>query len=794
MRDDTSPRRHGRRNQAGDATPGLVTALAALVVVVLVVLVSLRSSDPSPAPLPADAPQEVFSAARAMEHVRALSEEPRPTGSPAHALAREYILSELRKLGLEPEVDEDTVLDGDLWGVEINAVRARNIFVRLPGASGPAAKSLLVMAHYDSVPTGPGAADDASSVAAILESIRAIRAGEALPHDVLILFTDAEEVGLSGAFGFTRHHPWMSEVGLVLNFEARGNHGPVRMFRTSGGNRWLIEQLAAAAPEPVASSVYYEAYKRLPNDTDLTAFLRAGTPGMDFAFIEGFPHYHSALDTADALDPASVQHQGSYLMSLIRAFSAADLSQARGGDDAIFFNPVGGWLVVYPVAWALPLAVVAAVLFLAVLFLGFRRHRLSPASVLAGFGGTLLAALVCAGIAHLLWQQVFALDSDFRWLVPGQTYDLVAYLWGFALLGTGLGWLVCRLLTRRGGEAGFTAGAALVWLVATAATSVLVPGVSYVFLWPTVFALAGLAWLVSRDESAASGWIGLVVASLAALPVLLLLPPLLAALFEGLGVSVAAVMGILVALGLALTTPLWSLAARRFKLLPPVALLLAGLGILGWAAMTATAGTAEDPRTDSLLYGLDAQNGEAWWFSYGHADAWTEGYLGEDPQRMPLDGFEPWPPRRGFLVGPAPALPLSPPQVELVERSEETDPYRIVVRLRSERGAGAFYLKVETLARIETLTIDGRRWDFGVGGLSANDGGRWLLRYLGATGEPVELTFELDQQQPLELRLVDQTFGLPAIDDTVPARPSGSMANPYGPLTDVTLVSSRAYY
>ena len=98
----------------------------------------------------------------------------------------------------------------------------RNIVARWRG-SGPAGKkALLLSAHYDSVARGPGAGDDASGVAAILESLRALKAGPAPERDVIILINDGEEVGLFGADVFADEHPWAKDVGVVLNFDARG--------------------------------------------------------------------------------------------------------------------------------------------------------------------------------------------------------------------------------------------------------------------------------------------------------------------------------------------------------------------------------------------------------------------------------------------------------------------------------------------------------------------------------------------------------------------------------------------
>ena len=60
-----------------------------------------------PAPLPADAPATDFSAGRAMLDLEIIAREPHPIGvSEAHAEVRDYLLGEIRKLGLEPQVQD----------------------------------------------------------------------------------------------------------------------------------------------------------------------------------------------------------------------------------------------------------------------------------------------------------------------------------------------------------------------------------------------------------------------------------------------------------------------------------------------------------------------------------------------------------------------------------------------------------------------------------------------------------------------------------------------------------------
>src|SRR4030095_13011954 len=173
----------------------------------------------------ASAAKEKFSTERALEHVKSLSSQPHYVGSPGHKVVREYIILTLRKLGLDPHVQEGYTA-GD-WG---NFSKVQNIVARIKGSGN--GKALLLMAHYDSAPhSSLGASDDASGVATLLEGVRAFLAsGEKNRNDIIILITDAEELGLNGAQLFVRTHPWIKNVGLVLNFEARGSGGPSYML------------------------------------------------------------------------------------------------------------------------------------------------------------------------------------------------------------------------------------------------------------------------------------------------------------------------------------------------------------------------------------------------------------------------------------------------------------------------------------------------------------------------------------------------------------------------------------
>ena len=138
-----------------------------------------------------------------------------------------------------------------------------NVAARIKGSGKPGLKAALLTAHYDSVPNAPGAADDGSGTATLLETLRALKAGPLPKRDIIALFTDGEETGLIGSkvfVGQTRGglgpgHPWMADVGLVLNIEAAGNRGPCCLFETSEQNGWLIREFARADPVAIGNSL-----------------------------------------------------------------------------------------------------------------------------------------------------------------------------------------------------------------------------------------------------------------------------------------------------------------------------------------------------------------------------------------------------------------------------------------------------------------------------------------------------------------------------------------------------------
>ncbi|MEV0213916.1 M28 family peptidase [Micromonospora sp. NPDC050695] len=294
-------------------------ALAALSAVSAGSLLDLRT----PAPRPASAPTGEFSAGRAYEDVQVIAARSHVAGSPANEQVRAHIEQRLRGLGLETEV-QDTVAPeaGQLSGAAGGATlaRVRNVVARLPGTDSTG--RVFLVAHYDSVQTGPGGNDDAAGTSAILEVARALTVGPRPRNDIVFVLTDAEEACLCGASAFAASHPLAADGGVVLNLEARGSTGPLIMFETSVNNAKLVDVFGRAAPHPVGTSFAVEIYRALPNDTDFTAFLDQKFVGLNSAYIDGGAIYHTPLDTPAAMDRGSLQQHGDNALGLAGSSAA----------------------------------------------------------------------------------------------------------------------------------------------------------------------------------------------------------------------------------------------------------------------------------------------------------------------------------------------------------------------------------------------------------------------------------------------------------------------------------------
>jgi hypothetical protein len=413
--------------------------------------------DVPPAPSAEQGRPGHFSTDRALRHLEVVSRAPHPVGTAEHEHVKNYIVNSLVESGLSPEIQRTTAANQKA-GV---AATVENITAVVKGSG--TGKCVLLVAHYDSVPTGPGASDDGAAVATLLEAARILRSRPQSKRDIRFLFTDGEEMGLLGAQAFILESPAARNIGIVLNFEARGTSGPVILFETSEQNEWLIQNFSKAVSRPVANSLSYEVYERLPNDTDFTVFKRAGYVGMNFAFIDGLVHYHTATDTAQNLDPGSLQHQGDYAVELAQWFgnlAQFDSRQSR----TIYFDILGRVLVHYSFSVAI-VAVILAVLLLAfALFRGFQKKYLATKSFGLGIVVITAGVLGAIAVAMLMQQTTEVLELRFPQIRAGALYHSGWYVASFVILGLATAVVAYSWGVKRLGAHNVAGAGLLVWL------------------------------------------------------------------------------------------------------------------------------------------------------------------------------------------------------------------------------------------------------------------------------------------------------------------------------------------
>ncbi|HSA99283.1 MAG TPA: M28 family peptidase, partial [Anaerolineales bacterium] len=395
------------------------TNIVQTIVVVLVIIAATLAGMTSlamPAVVPASAPAEEFSAERAMQHIRIISQAPHPTGSLENAQARDYIISQLEALGLSPEVQQTTVVMPP-GKDSISASTVYNIIARIPGTNSSGA--ILLDAHYDTMQMTPGATDCTSCVATLLETARALQAAPPLQNDVILLFTDKEESsddadGKEGVAAFIEQHPWASEVRQVLNFDGTGRTGPAMLIETGPNSGWLVREWGRVASQPVAQSWFYEIFRLTPIGTDFRSYANAGIGGLNFFYLFENAIYHTVLDNPERIDPRSVQHFGSNALSMTRRLGNLNLAEAQRPGDAVYFSLFRGLLVNYPAAWAIPLVFLAGLLLVGAAVVGFWRGQLTLQGLLFGLSASLLSVIAAPGLATGLWIGIVQLHGVYQ--------------------------------------------------------------------------------------------------------------------------------------------------------------------------------------------------------------------------------------------------------------------------------------------------------------------------------------------------------------------------------------------
>lgn len=578
----------------------------------------------------ASTPLTEFSTERALVHLKEITKKPHYIGTGEHKKVREYIVNQLQQLGLTTEIQQQVTLNGKFRA----GTTTQNIIAKIKGTD--AEKTLLLLTHYDSaVHSSLGASDAGSGVVTILESVRVFLAKNKQPkNDIIILISDAEEIGLLGASAFVNHHPWAKDVGVVLNFEARGSGGPSYMLlETNGGNKKLIEHFVAANPKyPLASSLMYSIYKMLPNDTDLTIFREDGDiEGYNFAFIDDHYDYHTVQDSYKRLDKNTLEHQGTYLMALLDYFADADLSNLKSETDYVYFNLPYIGMVYYPFSWILPMLIVLSLLFIGLLIYGFTQQKIKLKGLFIGFI-PFLGSLILSGLITVYgWKLLLKIHPQYQGVLHGFTYNGHWYIAAFSALTLALCFMFYKKYFEKEDTLNLMIAPIFIWLFINIAVAIYLKGAGY-FIMTLLYGVVSLAlYLFSKKENLS------ILLTVLSIPILLVFAPLIQMLPVGLGLKMLVVSSVFIVLLFGLLIPVFS-SYKNHKNLGRLFLVLSIIIFI--SASFKSKYSVDRKQPNSIMYVLDADKNEAYWATYDkHIDEFTKQFLGDNPTEGSYDNL-----------------------------------------------------------------------------------------------------------------------------------------------------------
>lgn len=721
----------------------------------------------APKVLPSSAPPVEFSACRAIQHDFVIARQPHPAGSLANDKVQAYLRDTMRSFGVETDIVSDYVAHGHSAG-------QRNMVLgRIPGAANT--KAFALMAHYDSVPYGPGASDDCAGVISLLETAQALKSSPPLKNDIIFVFTDGEEGGKLGAYAFS-DHPWFKEVGVMANLEARGTQGNSLLFGTSEGNGWLIEQVIAGVRYPVASSLMYDVYKRMPFSSDFDELRPLGMKGFDIAFIDNFAWYHTKNDMPEHLNLGTLQQHGMYALDMARHFGNMPLDGPVTAPDAMYFNTLGYHMVIYPLSWGWNLALAAAGLSALAILIGRLRKHITFSGMLAGAAlwaaAAALSAITAVTMVAIIWgpeitQGIYLEDfTRLPNLYPLYHNNLYVAAFGFAsiavtalLYGVSSRWIRSQSLMM---------GAYLWWIAALLGIARWLPGGGYLLMWPLAFSALGLliCFLFAKPGPLSPRWIAFL--TLFAVPGIVLLVPTYRVFGYCVMLMGAPGLAAYAVLLLGLVIPQLDLMARANRWWLPAlsGSVAAALMIIG---LTHSGFTPLRPKLDSLSYGIDYDTNQAFWLSPDQEpDEWTSQFFPPGTPRLDYREFGGH--RDKAMKAAAPIAPEYPgPEFSIVSDTTADTMRELTFHVSSPAQAARMEVAVVSDTPVLSASVFGKPLDGG--------DKRWRMDFNLFPKGGADITLRVPAGNPVKLNAMETFYGLPVLPGYTP-RPDYIICTP----------------
>jgi hypothetical protein len=730
------------------------TALLFIVIIILsIVSIEIQSL---PLATKKDAPSSVFSAERAYEHLKIIAKEPHSAGTKANEIVLNYIRNFCLSHNLKVSIQDTTALYVKSNNF-VNASRVKNIIATLPGFSSDSG-SILIMAHYDSQPNTPGASDDGSGVAAMLETIRILGTGEKLQHDVIFLFTDQEELGLFGAEAFINLSPLAKKAKIVLNYESRGNDGVAFVFEVTPNNAWIINQFAQAAPYPVASSVAYEVYKLMPNSSDFTHFKNGDYAGINQANIGGFVNYHSPTDTPENVNLGIMEQHGANMLALINQIDKQDLNKTSG-QDVNFFNPIAKILWHYPLFWNKILILFAAILFILITKQNLKSKVNSIKNVFRSLLFFLAVTFVSLITVFLLHQIILILYPVYNNFYGNNFYNSAIYFYVFLSSVCLIFSIFYTTFLKSYSHFELTAGAILFLFILLILFDLFLPTASYLIYYPLI---SYLLFNFLADKAQLNYKLAMSYIFIGSLPALFLFIPFIYTLYTVFSLALPIAPMLLFLILCIFYIPLILIWRNQTKLivLPSLICLIVSL-ILGHLNSYSTNKT---PVQTMLFYYLDRdKNGAKWVTDNKYQDNFLKSFVNTKTTYKKLNHTALTKIYKGYesvelFTGIAEIKDIPSSKVERTIDTVSTSNFinHIIIKPKTDLISCELWLR--TNKNVFNFALNGRKIELEKDSKSES----YFFTLHAIHDKNVVLTYNSYTSEKVELTLIERTIGIPS--------------------------------
>ncbi len=370
---------------------------------------------------------------------------PRPMGSPAEQRALAFAVSKFSEYGCQESYVMQMTVAG---GVNTNSGIAVGV---LKGKR--AGRIIIIGGHIDSSgPEVPGANDDGSGVACVIELARVL--GK-LHHESTVVFCcwGGEEEGLRGSEYFVEHYNDIDSVGLMIQIDMADGSSWLEIDPDAEGTsapRWLVQAAFDVFYDdlgygglvyPTHSATLKSALRGVAG-SDHIPFLKKGIPAVDFTSDVNYP-IHTPQDNLDNFSMSGLQRAGDLVLKLFEHFDSGVPSRTT---ESYLLLQLGNkpLFVDYWVVWCF--VVLCVVLGVTTVFIARKRREIDESSNRVKWSGLKLL-LFWVIIQTFVWY-----SENVVGLIRGYRFPWVNNFSGFIILGILFGliglWIVLHLAGR----------------------------------------------------------------------------------------------------------------------------------------------------------------------------------------------------------------------------------------------------------------------------------------------------------------------------------------------------------